>query len=380
MKQILIFGGTTEGRILANTLSKAKIICTVCVATEYGEEMLKKNDYINIHCGRMNEKEMIEFLKKEDYFIVIDATHPYALEVSKNIKSASKTANILYIRLKRKNENIQKQSFIHIFNNNQECVEYLEKTKGNILLTTGSKEIPVYTNNNLLKERIVARVLPVNSSIDICHENGIDRKHIIAMQGPFSVRMNESFIKEYNIKYMVTKECGRTGGFEEKIEAVKNSLIEMCVIKNPEKEEGLSFEEVYSFLKKEYGISIRNNEDMITNNQKITLIGIGMGNSLTITKEVECAINNAEVIFGAKRILECIQKMKHRENCDFIPYYQAKDIVPFVLENKSIKKIVVAFSGDTGFFSGSTQFVKFVKENFNIYFEKGYKVYNYDNN
>ena len=87
----------------------------------------------------------------------------------------------------------------------QECVELLSKLPGNILLTTGSKELHAYAAREEIRERLFVRVLPGVESIEICHREQIPGKQIIAMQGPFGTELNEALIRQYDIGV-------RTGG------------------------------------------------------------------------------------------------------------------------------------------------------------------------
>ena len=88
MKELLIFAGTTEGRKLSEYLAEAGIAHTVCVATEYGEIVLKPHSLVTVHQGRMNQEEIEKFLQSWQFAAVIDATHPYATEVTATIKAA----------------------------------------------------------------------------------------------------------------------------------------------------------------------------------------------------------------------------------------------------------------------------------------------------
>ena len=146
MKNILIFAGTTEGRKVSEFLSKNRIKHTVCVATKYGEEMIEKNEFADIHCDRMDEREIKSFLLEHTFDLVIDATHPYAFEVTRNIKQAIEEINgkVRYIRLMRDMGNNTDNEMIKYFNSNEECAKALTLTNGNILLTTGSKELSLY--------------------------------------------------------------------------------------------------------------------------------------------------------------------------------------------------------------------------------------------
>ena len=57
-------------------------------------------------------------------------------------------------------------------------------------------------------------------------------------------------IRQYNIKYLVTKESGKTGGVDEKIEAANKLGIKTFMIANKEGVKGISFSKVVSQLEK----------------------------------------------------------------------------------------------------------------------------------
>ena len=85
MKNVLIFSGTTEGRRLAETLVKNGIFCHVCVATEYGVQAMESSELMQVHMGRLDVDAMKELYADIRPDVVIDATHPYAKEVTANI-------------------------------------------------------------------------------------------------------------------------------------------------------------------------------------------------------------------------------------------------------------------------------------------------------
>ncbi len=347
MKKILIFAGTTEGRRVSEILSENKINHTVCVATEYGEMLIEKNEFVNVHCERMDAEKMNSFIKEGAFETVIDATHPYAFEVTKNIKEAVSKNNqgIKYIRLKRNTGIDIQNETIRFFDSNEECAKALEETKGNILLTTGSKELSVYANNPDLKERLFVRIIPGEESLKICNTLGISGKNIIAMQGPFSSKMNEATIDMYEISVMVTKQSGIAGGFPQKAESAKNKNIPLFVIGCPVEDEGLSIEETL----KEINVKACGKEAAKIH---IDLIGAGMGNPDLLTKKASKAIDEADVIIGAKRLLEIFET-----NARKLPLYMAGDIIPAIKEIQSegrTKKIAVLFSGDSSFYSGAS--------------------------
>lgn len=67
---------------------KNKVSVLACVATDYGSKLLKEDEYLKIHAGRLNGAEMEKLLKELSPGLVLDATHPYAAEVTENIRAA----------------------------------------------------------------------------------------------------------------------------------------------------------------------------------------------------------------------------------------------------------------------------------------------------
>ena len=125
-KHVILFAGTTEGRVLANWLDdQPGITGTVCVATEYGAELLTEEmplKHLKVHCGRLDEDEIEAFLKKNGTHLVIDATHPYAQVVTANIRKAcEKFPHICLLRCLRKesanmteNDRSGKNNIVHV--------------------------------------------------------------------------------------------------------------------------------------------------------------------------------------------------------------------------------------------------------------------------
>ena len=294
MNRIVIFSGTTEGRMLAQTLSENEIHCIVSVATEYGESVMPEMDGVTVHKGRMDLEEMQKFIAQSEVAAVVDATHPFATAVSENIRESLKNTEIPYIRLQRETSDIalnkdtiqENRSDVILCSDATECADFLSFTDGNILLTTGSKDLATYSRKEALKDRLFVRVLPGLESLSLCEKNGICGKQIIAMQGPFSLEMNRALIRQFDIKYLVTKESGRTGGFLEKIKAAEAEGITACVIGNPEKQNsGDTFTQVCRKISKITGKTIKN---------QIALIGTGMGNEQTLTIEAAEKIREAD--------------------------------------------------------------------------------------
>lgn len=239
---LVIFAGTSEGRTLCTQLSQAGVPATVCVATEYGKEVLPQLTGITVHTGRMTAEQMAEFLRETR--IVVDATHPYAVEVSKNIRQACETADCRYIRLLR--PKTQAEHVVHVASAAQ-AAEYLAHTEGNVLLTVGSKELHCFTSVPDYTERLWPRVLPAAVSMEICQKLGFPAAHTILMQGPFSEEFNTALLHTCEAKWLVTKDTGVAGGLPEKLAAAKRCGCQVVLIDRPQ-EDGMTPEQVKDIL------------------------------------------------------------------------------------------------------------------------------------
>ena len=377
MAKVLIYSGTTEGRMLAQQLAQAGIECDVHVATEYGQIVMPQLDRVNVHVGRLDANEMYE-AARNGYAAVVDATHPFATEVSANIRKSLETLDVPYIRLARKMDIVTDTAqenesgntgnrnsgngHVRYFSDYESCAAALESTDGNILLTTGSKELGIFCNDGKLCERLYVRVLPGQDNIALCEAAGIRGKQIIAMQGPFSTEMNTALINQFSIKYLVTKASGEHSGFAEKLEAARNCGIEAFVIGMQAEDKGLSYDEVLKRILRICNAKIKSDETV-----RISLIGIGVSGR-TLTGDAQEALNNAGLVFGAGRMLDSASAYIGRGAACY-PYYMAKDIIPVIkrYENDTAGMLTaggnmsgslnaaVLFSGDTGFYSGAAK-------------------------
>ena len=344
MSDICIFAGTSEGRALVERLSGRGLRMVVCVATEYGEVLLGAHPDAEIRAGRMDEKQIEAMLNSEGFALVVDATHPYADKVTENIAAACSAAEVEYLRLLR--GSVSDDSDGVFVENTAACVEYLKSTKGNILLTTGSKELPAYAQ---LHERIYARVLPMPASLEICAQAGIAPERIIAMQGPFNAEMNLAMLKMTGAKYMVTKDTGGPGGYGAKISAAKQAGVQAVIIGRPAQRSGMELDAVIRMLEQKF--------QLLPVKKKVSLVGFGMGNAETRTFGMERAVREADCLIGAKRMLQSIET---GNQCRYTAV-SAEEIAGYIRESAH-RNFAVLFSGDTGFYSGAKKLAALLQD------------------
>ena len=315
MYDVFLFAGTTEGRVLADRLKeigerngRRKIQICCFTATEYGKSLISPGKNLDVHSGRLTEVDMVREIRENttEYAVIIDATHPYAAAVTENIRKACAEAGRKYIRVLRGTtmqeetpdghtpadraaedagrtvgeqaaqagfapaaraaegaggtvgEQMAPDSFYELPDGNivvgstEEAAAWLAGTEGNVLLTTGSKELRVFTSVPGYRERLFARVLYLPSVVASCADLGFQGRNLICMQGPFSEEMNIALIHQTKAKYLVTKDTGREGGFPEKESAAKACGCRMIIIRRPLEEKGISVEECIRRIREKF--------------------------------------------------------------------------------------------------------------------------------
>lgn len=252
--KFLIFSGTTEGKIVWEYLKESGAEVSVFVATEYGVEVMPNDAHDNVFVGRLNKNEMVELFVKETPTAVIDATHPYAVEATSNIKSACIIAGVEYIRFLRPSVKI---SGLLEFEDVKSVTTYLSSVTGKVLLTTGSKDLEEFTHVLDYKSRLSPRILPAVGAVEKCLALGYDAANIICMKGPFSAELNAAMIRSVQAEYIVTKDTGAVGGFAEKVEAAHMTGAKVVVINRAKGDEGYDFKGVKKILADKFTLRVQ---------------------------------------------------------------------------------------------------------------------------
>jgi precorrin-6A/cobalt-precorrin-6A reductase len=188
---------------------------------------------------------------------VVDASHPFAEEASKNAIKAAQTAGIPYIRYERESQTFQYDNMT-VVESYEEAAGLALARKGVVMLTTGSKTLQIFTEKLLGNPdiRLIARMLPRVDNMEKCEQLGLPQKNIVAIQGPFSKEFDKALYKQYSVTLMVTKESGKVGSVDEKIEAAKELGIEVILIGRPKLNYGTvyaNFIDVITELDKKIG-------------------------------------------------------------------------------------------------------------------------------
>ncbi len=249
---IFVAAGTQDGRELAGYLLEHGLTVTASVISRYGEQLLKEYKGININDCPLDEDELTDYLKKHKVQIFVDASHPYAENVSKNGIAACKRTGIPYIRYERQSTPISYEN-VHYVPDSEAAAKKASELGRNIFLTTGSRNLGIFTKSEYLKDcSLTVRVLPTAEVIAMCEGLGLTPKQIVAMQGPFSKELNEAMFKQYEAQVIVTKNSGTIGGADTKFAAAEALGLPVVLIDRPKVSYGhvaQTFDEVLSFIR-----------------------------------------------------------------------------------------------------------------------------------
>lgn len=439
-RKLGIFGGATEGRLLAEACEKMEVPVVVSVTTEHGRGLLGESPFLTVHVGCMEEDKMRRWIEENGLTDVIDATHPFAREASANIRRACRAAGASYRRLARAGCDMvgremgqsgreagqdgreKGQSSLEDGQDSREkgqssreggegagslCwVDSVESAarvlakelsahpERKALLTTGSKELFHFAGIAGAEERLYARVLPLAEGIAACTRIGLKGSHILAMQGPFSYEMNLAMLRAAGASYLVTKESGRAGGFQEKLDAAFKLGCQVIVVKRPKEEEGQgeSLEELTAWVRRTYGGGIcrkdredapsdgsesrmeeseragcreayedsRQAEPDLRRGREIVLLGIGTGGLEQMTVGGIRALLDCDAILGASRMVESCRAMLKElrekgwgEKRLFCITNRPEEMLAWLKAHPEVRHPVAVYSGDVGFYSGA---------------------------
>lgn len=241
---IALILGTSEGREFLKKLKGFEDKIVISTATEYGGELLKEFNVAFMNTKPLDEDGLINLAKEFNLRGIVDASHPYAKNVSENTIKVCKILNIEYIRYERSGvlKELDDPNIIRI-SGLDKLKEIDDIIYGPILNTTGSNGIKQILDLSL-KNRIIHRVLPSKKVMNDILDLGVKIEDIVAIKGPIGYELNKAFINEYKAKALLTKDSGERGGALEKAKAALDSNIKLIIVEKPKVDYGEYFSDI----------------------------------------------------------------------------------------------------------------------------------------
>ena len=235
-KRILLLSGTSEGPPLARALLAAGFEVRATVTREEAREnlfgpLLRE---VQVEARGFTEESLSAFLTQGEADLVLDATHPFAVRITRLAHAVCLRLGVPYVRYER--PDWEPPPGTRLVNSFTAAAELLPSLGTRVLLTIGAKQLKHFAP---LRGRLhlVARILPSVLSIEQALAQGFTPDRLLCLRPPFSRAFNRAILEEYRIDVLVTKASGREGGVEEKVLAANDLGIEVVMIDRPEPED-----------------------------------------------------------------------------------------------------------------------------------------------
>lgn len=239
-RKIWLIGGTKESVSIAKTIATSKLPLAIAVATETARSLY--SPHYEVWVGRMDATAMRYFCTQENIGVIIDASHPYAVEVSQNAIATATAMEIPYLRYERPSVQLSVTSDQLSSKNPQSVVEldnfdsllagnYLQGER--VLLTMGCQILPLFKSWHN-RSTLFARVLPNLESVKIALAAGFTPASIIALRPPISAELEKALWQQWQISLVVTKASGKPGGEDIKRAVAEELGIKLIVITRPQ--------------------------------------------------------------------------------------------------------------------------------------------------
>jgi precorrin-6A/cobalt-precorrin-6A reductase len=229
---ILLLGGTSESAPLALSLAEAGHSVLVSMATDVPFDIVA-HPRVRRRSGPLDEEGMAALVGDQAIGFIVDATHPFAAVAKRTARSVATRLRIPYLALTRPPGITAGESVLRVPDHDVGARMAFEFGQP-VLLTIGSKNLEPYAKEARKRHLpLVARVLDHPASMAACHRAGLGEDCLILGRGPFSFEQNREAIQRFRIGVLVTKDSGRAGGFEAKVQAAAAESCRVVVVDRP---------------------------------------------------------------------------------------------------------------------------------------------------
>lgn len=231
---ILVLAGTSEGRKTASSLTMAGFKTLATTVSEYGAQLLRESGVQNVLAGPLERERLSYMLGENNIRAVVDATHPYAVNITRMTMEICVKMKIPYIRLERPACEVPSDPLVIKAPDLDKALDGALSIGKVLFSTLGSKNLARVVQRAASEGvRVIARVLPDPEVLAECRNMGLKPDQIIAAQGPFSRALNRELFRAYGATVIITKESGGSGGVDTKIFAALDLGIPVVVWMRP---------------------------------------------------------------------------------------------------------------------------------------------------
>ena len=223
---VLVFGGTTEGRKAVEVLEEAGNTYYYSTRSDGQKVDLLHGVHLT---GGMEVPEMIACCKEHDIRLIVDAAHPFAEDLHRNLLFLAKHIQAPIIRYDRifpphDDDLIWCKDF-------DDAVKQLENNHiERLLALTGVGTIGRLSAFWEKHDTCWFRILNRRASHFVAKANLFPEERLVY----YETDDTSDLIRDLHPQAIITKESGLSGGFTEKVEAARQAGIKVFVVERPD--------------------------------------------------------------------------------------------------------------------------------------------------
>ncbi len=222
-----LIGGTSEGVMIAQQLTQAQYPWIVTVTTPAAAQAYRAlNGQIRV--GPLTPALLPQFLQDQVIDAIVDASHPFAVEISRLAMRVSAEMRIPYLRFER--EELQLAPTTEVVPDLVSVIQPRYLRDRHVLLTVGVQPLGLF-QPWLAEAQIWARILP--NSWDRALTIGFPAERLIPMRLPITADQEKALWLELEIDTVIAKSSGIPGGLEIKQEVAAQLGVKLIVIERP---------------------------------------------------------------------------------------------------------------------------------------------------
>ena len=234
LSQLWLIGGTSESVALADQLQDKRVPIVITVTTESACKNYGRDALTQVKVTRFQTDEVLQdWLQQQGITGILDASHPFATEISQRAIRVAQTLNLSYLRFERSPVMADQSTHVTEFDQGLQGLSRTVLAGHRVLLTVGSQSLPAFSQWHGCAE-LYARILPNESALKLAIQSGFHRDHLIAFQPPLSLELECALWRHWDISLVISKASGFAGGEDIKRQTAQQLGIPLLVLKRPQ--------------------------------------------------------------------------------------------------------------------------------------------------
>lgn len=233
--RLWVIGGTSDSRYLAQALVTAQIPCIVTVTTPEARRTYGEISGLQVWVGTLVPQTLPDFLQQHEVQGILDASHPFAVEISRAAMAIAQAQGLPYLRFERPAllpPTTESAPRVLSMASVAELLTSQVLLDQRVLLTLGYRWLPSFASWQD-RSTLFARILPSTVALQTALQAGFTPDRLIALRPPISVDLERALWRQWQLTLVVTKASGLAGGEASKRQVAAELNLSLVVIERP---------------------------------------------------------------------------------------------------------------------------------------------------